>query len=144
MFRGICFFFFFFFKQKTAYEIKECDWSSDVCSSDLLKPQVAPIVIGGGIAVLLFDAVGSLVSKQLGFSYALLLPGSLLIYGTVAALVARRRDWLLGLLAALAMGLTDLTAGWAVSWFIGAGKPEGGFTFMTVVGAVMTVMKVKP
>src|ERR1051326_4684270 len=23
------------FKQKTAYEIKECDWSSDVCSSDL-------------------------------------------------------------------------------------------------------------
>ena len=25
----------FFFKQKTAYEIKECDWSSDVCSSDL-------------------------------------------------------------------------------------------------------------
>ena len=26
---------FFFVKQKTAYEIKECDWSSDVCSSDL-------------------------------------------------------------------------------------------------------------
>ena len=26
---------FLFFKQKTAYEIKECDWSSDVCSSDL-------------------------------------------------------------------------------------------------------------
>ena len=29
---------FFFFKQKTAYEIKECDWSSDVCSSDLSLP----------------------------------------------------------------------------------------------------------
>ena len=28
--------FFFFFKQKTAYEIRNCDWSSDVCSSDLL------------------------------------------------------------------------------------------------------------
>src|SRR5213595_1255509 len=26
---------FFFFKQKTAYEITEGDWSSDVCSSDL-------------------------------------------------------------------------------------------------------------
>ena len=24
------------YKQKTAYEIKECDWSSDVCSSDLI------------------------------------------------------------------------------------------------------------
>ena len=27
--------YFFFFKQKTAYEIYQCDWSSDVCSSDL-------------------------------------------------------------------------------------------------------------
>ena len=27
-------FFFFFFKQKTAYEIRPRDWSSDVCSSD--------------------------------------------------------------------------------------------------------------
>ena len=26
----------FFFKQKTAYEIRNCDWSSDVCSSDLI------------------------------------------------------------------------------------------------------------
>src|SRR5210317_1494957 len=31
----VCLFCFFFFKQKTAYEISECDWSSDVCSSDL-------------------------------------------------------------------------------------------------------------
>src|SRR3546814_10914083 len=27
---------FFFFKQKTAYEIRISDWSSDVCSSDLV------------------------------------------------------------------------------------------------------------
>ena len=30
-------FFVFFFKQKTAYEIVSRDWSSDVCSSDLIK-----------------------------------------------------------------------------------------------------------
>src|SRR3546814_2514670 len=29
-------FLFFFFKQKTAYEMRISDWSSDVCSSDLL------------------------------------------------------------------------------------------------------------
>src|SRR3546814_1749277 len=29
---------FFFFKQKTAYEMRISDWSSDVCSSDLTKP----------------------------------------------------------------------------------------------------------
>src|SRR3546814_4466740 len=31
------FFSFFFFKQKTAYEMRISDWSSDVCSSDLHK-----------------------------------------------------------------------------------------------------------
>src|SRR3546814_4945538 len=30
------FYLFFFFKQKTAYEMRISDWSSDVCSSDLL------------------------------------------------------------------------------------------------------------
>src|SRR3546814_10017554 len=29
--------FFFFFKQKTAYEMRISDWSSDVCSSDLKR-----------------------------------------------------------------------------------------------------------
>src|SRR3546814_1707023 len=33
-------FVFFFFKQKTAYEMRISDWSSDVCSSDLLVAQV--------------------------------------------------------------------------------------------------------
>src|SRR3546814_9965157 len=28
---------FFFFKQKTAYEMRISDWSSDVCSSDLME-----------------------------------------------------------------------------------------------------------
>src|SRR3546814_4210812 len=52
------FFLFFFFKQKTAYEMRISDWSSDVCSSDL-------IAIGGlsgtgksTLARTLGDAVG--------------------------------------------------------------------------------------
>ena len=54
--------FFFFFKQKTAYEIYQCDWSSDVCSSDLVtsalpyhlldQPQVLILGAGGGADVL--------------------------------------------------------------------------------------------
>src|SRR3546814_2917554 len=36
--------FFFFFKQKTAYEMRISDWSSDVCSSDpLLGPDAAEV-----------------------------------------------------------------------------------------------------
>src|SRR3546814_7617569 len=40
------FFFVFFFKQKTAYEMRISDWSSDVCSSDLALP-AAPGVEAG-------------------------------------------------------------------------------------------------
>src|SRR3546814_256177 len=32
----LCLFCCFFFKQKTAYEMRISDWSSDVCSSDLI------------------------------------------------------------------------------------------------------------
>src|SRR3546814_11532932 len=40
--------FFFFFKQKTAYEMRISDWSSDVCSSDLAKDV---LVVSGASSV---------------------------------------------------------------------------------------------
>src|SRR3546814_5662575 len=40
---------FFFFKQKTAYEMRISDWSSDVCSSDLLT-HASPRRIGTLVA----------------------------------------------------------------------------------------------
>src|SRR3546814_7648387 len=39
------FFCFFFFKQKTAYEMRISDWSSDVCSSDLIVPVTATMTV---------------------------------------------------------------------------------------------------
>src|SRR3546814_1576250 len=45
---------FFFFKQKTAYEMRISDWSSDVCSSDLLAlilPRAALAAAAGGDTV---------------------------------------------------------------------------------------------
>src|SRR3546814_7330676 len=47
---------FFFFKQKTAYEMRISDWSSDVCSSDLEKYRCRrsplwPALPGSGAAV---------------------------------------------------------------------------------------------
>src|SRR3546814_13181569 len=45
---------YFFFKQKTAYEMRISDWSSDVCSSDLALPR-AP----DGRAVHLFRSSGA-------------------------------------------------------------------------------------
>src|SRR3546814_10728145 len=37
---SMAFLLFFFFKQKTAYEMRISDWSSDVCSSDLANPDL--------------------------------------------------------------------------------------------------------
>src|SRR3546814_386769 len=49
-----------FFKQKTAYEMRISDWSSDVCSSDLVEitliilPLVAPVLFSMGVDPLWF------------------------------------------------------------------------------------------
>src|SRR3546814_2432873 len=58
--------FFFFFKQKTAYEMRISDWSSDVCSSDLLiVPDRA--LIEAGIAK---DMVESLLARNMSRIFA--------------------------------------------------------------------------
>src|SRR3546814_5296968 len=64
----------FFFKQKTAYEMRISDWSSDVCSSDLLGLEVAQAALDVDVAELvalaLLDDIGDdevlLVAGQLG------------------------------------------------------------------------------
>src|SRR3546814_10252996 len=54
--------FVFFFKQKTAYEMRISDWSSDVCSSDLAFDRIGKALVGLRIAlrqpVLLGDVHG--------------------------------------------------------------------------------------
>src|SRR3546814_4771922 len=44
---------FFFFKQKTAYEMRISDWSSDVCSSDLVFGTVGIDMIAGPSEILI-------------------------------------------------------------------------------------------
>src|SRR3546814_4487503 len=84
----VFFSFFFFFKQKTAYEMRISDWSSDVCSSDLhpgaagvLRPAqgllaatgvgaalhrdrrwpwIAPLLLCGGVAAAQVTATGEI------------------------------------------------------------------------------------
>src|SRR3546814_3886062 len=57
--------FFFFFKQKTAYEMRISDWSSDVCSSDRKKAVAAQIAqVGFWI-----------IAAQTGVALALGIPG---------------------------------------------------------------------
>src|SRR3546814_7709116 len=47
----MCYRYLFFFKQKTAYEMRISDWSSDVCSSDLFGDEAFEIVYRGQEAI---------------------------------------------------------------------------------------------
>src|SRR3546814_3918986 len=64
IFCHVCFL-FFFFKQKTAYELRISDWSSDVCSSDLLDPFHREAVAGIG-AVIRLDDAAAFVDQEIG------------------------------------------------------------------------------
>src|SRR3546814_9527163 len=61
----VVYFLFFFFKQKTAYEMRISDWSSDVCSSDLIaghdhrlaRAWIQTVDVGGKLEVGLVSLV---------------------------------------------------------------------------------------
>src|SRR3546814_4501859 len=66
---------FFFFKQKTAYEMRISDWSSDVCSSDLMPPALLEVKYGPALPARISSAfsvpVSSAASKPAPISTAL-------------------------------------------------------------------------
>src|SRR3546814_2602755 len=78
---GSCHILFFFFKQKTAYEMRISDWSSDVCSSDLSTALLADFITIIAISVL----AGIVVSGGMAGA-----SGSFLLVGAAAAAI-----WLL-------------------------------------------------
>src|SRR3546814_526664 len=62
---------FFFFKQKTAYEMRISDWSSDGCSSDLLYALLREIDVQGPIESL-HDAAQFFADAQAQYAMGLL------------------------------------------------------------------------
>src|SRR3546814_4096016 len=63
----LCSVYVFFFKQNTAYEMRISDWSSDVCSSDLI------ILLGGGVGFLsgMFGVGGGFLTTPLLIFYGI-------------------------------------------------------------------------
>src|SRR3546814_4745016 len=59
-----CSCYFFFFKQKTAYEMRISDWSSDVCSSDLPCARSAHPVLGRSAGHGVKGWVGLVIAEQ--------------------------------------------------------------------------------
>src|SRR3546814_3392223 len=55
---------FFFFKQKTAYEMRISDWSSDVCSSDLAARQPFAATIENGRPRMVYFDEASVAAQE--------------------------------------------------------------------------------
>src|SRR3546814_9400479 len=66
---------FFFFKQKTAYEVRISDWSSDVCSSDLCRPPPFAAARGHLLALAVVRADAGDAAQRLGDAVGGRLPG---------------------------------------------------------------------
>src|SRR3546814_10489160 len=76
-------FLFLFFKQKTAYEMRISDWSSDVCSSDLAEN--CPVQTGAVMQqVTLGDVAAHAVAQQHDGDIRMLLADVLIEAGQVA------------------------------------------------------------
>src|SRR3546814_8472001 len=107
----LCVFGLFFFKQKTAYEMRISDWSSDVCSSDLprrgrQRPPAGRRVIMTNIQKGLAEFIGTFW----------------LVFGGCgsAVLAAAFPDVGIGLLGvSLAFGLTVVTMAYAIGHISG-------------------------
>jgi hypothetical protein len=87
------------------------------------------IIAGGIIAVLLFDLVASLAARSLGFPYATTAVGMYFIYlvtGFLAGRAAATSRAKEGAIAAALAGFADASAGWAMEWIIGVGRPPSG------------------
>ena len=110
LFRSVFVCFFFFFKQKTAYEIYQCDWSSDVCSSDLrsmgqssrpavctirAKPQVHPDIEAGSTLITFSPWIADNLDMEHAQPAKWILPAIggviILVIVVAAALTAGRR-----------------------------------------------------
>ena len=74
------------------------------------------------ISVLAFDALASFASLAIGFNYGRASFVSAAMYMVFAFFCARKFGFVTALLLGAAMGLTDATLGWAISWAIGPGR----------------------
>src|SRR3546814_2559878 len=79
---------FFFFKQKTAYEMRISDWSSDVCSSDLAHWEASRVSTILAVTPLLSIAAVTLVN---GFWPTLIRPEHVTWLGFTGARSEERR-----------------------------------------------------
>jgi hypothetical protein len=99
------------------------------------------VILLGGATILAFDAIGSVASLRFRFPYSRLMLGSFAIYLVVGFVTAASGSVMSAALTGAVVGLVEATAGWAISWWIGPGRPaDYPVTGSRIVGTVAFVI----
>jgi hypothetical protein len=83
--------------------------------------RVTPVILAASATLIVFDIVGALAGKPLGFPYSSLGVVSLLIYLAVGLVGAWRANFVAGVVAAAVVGFLDGTLGPLAAWLFGPG-----------------------
>jgi hypothetical protein len=73
------------------------------------------VLLIGFIIIVLFDAIGSILSRTLNFNYAWLLFGSIVIYGLIGIYAFKYGNTIIGVISSLLAGIFDSTIGLKIS-----------------------------
>lgn len=90
------------------------------------------IILVGCIAVSIFDALGSILSRLLKFKYVWLTIGSILIYGSVAFYIAKSESLIIAVISSFIVGVFDSTIGSLIAKKLKANIPETDLAKMEI------------
>jgi hypothetical protein len=101
------------------------------------------LVLVGCVAVLVVDAVGSVIAKTTGVSYTWFGIASWIVYASIGVVAARRFSLGASALAGLIVSGFEATVGWWVAWQIGPGRvtlPPGMAGPIAIVVTIIIVV----
>jgi len=97
------------------------------------------IILIGVFAIVIFDTIGSLASRNFGFGYQWLVIGSYLIYAGVGFAASKYNGLIFAPLAGGITSLVDSTLGWYISWIIGPGRLNMEMDLTAIISTVIFV-----
>lgn len=103
------------------------------------------VAIVGGVAVIAFDAIASIVSRSTGIPYDRATYGSWILYALIGYMAGRTSPTTAlksAALTGIVVGVADATLGWATSWSLGQGRVAGGISAAQwiFVAAIVTLL----
>ena len=92
-----------------------------------------PVMLG-------WEVVSAVLALALHIPHERFSPGDFLIYAATGFALARRRGVFAGPVGGAAIAAIDATLGWTISWWIGPGRPPGGFAHPAMVAVTIPIV----